>query len=76
MVLNMHANLPLQIERQSPVFSLNACDYLSQVHLEFITSAEAFIAVLKVRFKDAGLHKVKQGQFHFKNAQTMRIIGL
>lgn len=76
MVLSLQANLPQQIERQRPVLFLDACGYLSPVHLEFITSAEAFLAVLKVRFKDAGLQKIERGQFALENAQTKRAVDL
>ena len=76
MVLNVHKNLPRQVERQQPVMFLDACGRLSPVHLEFITSAEAFIAVLKVRFQHAGVRKIERGQFALEEAQTKRAIDL
>ena len=76
LVFNMQANLPKQIERQQPVLFLDACARLSPFHLEFITSAEAFLAVLKVKFKDAGLRKIEKGQFTLEEASTKRTIDL
>ena len=75
-VLNMQMKLPVQIERQQPVIFLDACARLSPVHLEFITSAEAFLAVLKVRFQHAGLRKIKKGQFALEESRTRRLIDL
>lgn len=76
MVLNMQANLPQQVERQQPVLFLDAFNRLSPVHLEFITSAEAFVAVLKVRFQDAGLRKIERGQYSLEEACSNRKIDL
>lgn len=75
-VFHMQMNLPLQVERQQPVIFLDACARLSPVHLEFITSAEAFLAVLKVRFQHAGLRKIEKGQFALEESRTRRIIDL
>jgi len=76
MILNMHASLPQQVERQQPVMFLDACGRLSPVHLEFITSAEAFLAVLKIRFQGIGLRKVEKGQCALEEAKSKRIIDL
>lgn len=76
MVLNLLKNLPQQIERERPVELLDAFGRVCPVHLEFITSAEAFIAVLKIRFKDAGLRKIERRQFALENAKTKRMIDL
>ena len=76
LVLTLHTNLPRQVERERPVELLDACGRYCPVHLEFITSAEAFLAVLKVRFKDAGLQKIERGQFALENSQTKRLIDL
>ncbi len=75
-ILNMQANLPQQMERQQPVSFLDACGRLSLVHLEFITSAEAFLAVLKIRFQDAGLRKIEKGQFALEETRSKRRIDL
>ena len=75
-ILNMQMNLPQQIERQRPVLFLDACGRLSPVHLEFITSADAFLAVLKDRFKDGGLQRIERGQFVLEDARAKRVIDL
>lgn len=75
-ILSMQANLPQQMERQQPVLFLDACGRLSPVHLEFITSAEAFLAVLKIRFQDAGLRKIEKGQFALEETRSKRQIDL
>lgn len=76
LMLSMHTKLPHQVERQQPVMFLDACGRLSPIHLEFITSAEAFLAVLKVQFQDLGVRKIERGQFVLEEAQTKRTIDL
>ena len=44
-----------QILFQKPVVLLDACGRIAPFHLEFITSTEAFISVLKARFKQCGI---------------------
>ena len=75
-VLNMHSHLPHQVERQQPVLFLDACNRLAPVHLEFITSANAFLAVLIDRFKDAGSRKIRRGEFVLEEARSKRLIDL
>ena len=76
LMLKLQTDLPRQVERERPVTLQDACGRFCPVHLDFIDSAEAFIAVLKVRFKDVGLQKVERGQFALENAQTKRPIDL
>lgn len=45
MIFRLQTNLAPQIERERPVILLDACGRLCPVHLEFINSAEAFLAV-------------------------------
>ena len=75
-VLAMQGTMPHQIERQKPVLFLDACGRLSPIHLEFINSAEAFLAVLKVRFRDCGLRKIERKQFALEDTRTKRAIDL
>lgn len=53
--LSLETNLPPQVKLQKPVILLDACGKLAPFHLDFITSEEAFLAVLKVCFKQAGV---------------------
>jgi hypothetical protein len=39
-------------------------------------SCQAFLAVMKIRFKDAGLRKIVNRQFFLSDAQTRRAISL
>ena len=48
---NILKRVPGQIERQQPVFLIDGLGRASPFHLEFIRSAEAFVAVLAVNFK-------------------------
>ena len=72
----MQGTMSHQIERQQPVLFLDACGRLSPIHLEFINSAEAFLAVLKTRFKDYGLQMIEREQFALEESQTKRAVDL
>ena len=50
--------LPPQVLLQNPVTLLDACGKVSAFHLDFTNSTAAFIAVLKVRFKQEGVGSV------------------
>ena len=59
-VLTLHniiTRIPGQVERQQPVFLIDGLGRASPFHLEFIRSAEAFVAVLAVNFKKYGADK-------------------
>ena len=75
-VRTMQGTMSQQIERQQPVLFLDACGRLSPIHLEFINSAEAFLAVLKTRFKDYGLQRIERKQFALEESQIKRAIDL
>lgn len=63
-ILEMLQNIiPPQIQLQQPVIFKDALDRVAPIHLAWITSWEAFHAVLKVRFKDRGLKKVERLEF-------------
>lgn len=47
-------HIPTQVQRQQPVYIIDAFNRESPFHLEFVRSAEAFISVLKVNFKASG----------------------
>ena len=66
--LQLQRELPPQVPLQKPVVLLDACGRVAPFHLEFINSAEAFIAVLKVRFMQSGvtvkgLQKLDRSEF-------------
>ena len=53
--LKLGKQIPPQVLLQRPVVLLDACGKVAPFHLEFINSMEAFVAVLKVRFKQNGV---------------------
>lgn len=54
----------------------DALDRVAPIHLEWINSREAFMAVLKVRFKDFGLHKIQNGEFALQDTGSADDIDL
>lgn len=60
---NLGTSLPAQILQQQPVIFRDALDRVAPFHLEFIDSHEAFVMVLKLRFKDVGLRKIQNGEY-------------
>lgn len=55
---------------------LDALDRLAPVHLEWINSFKAFLAVLKVRFEHNGLQMIKDGRFVLQATKTKRDVDL
>jgi len=68
--------IPAQVLRQQPVMFRDALDRVAPIHLEWINSREAFMAVLKVRFKDFGLHKIQNGEFALQDTGSADDIDL
>ncbi|MCJ1414052.1 hypothetical protein MMC32_000377 [Xylographa parallela] len=67
-VCNLQAlvtQLPSQVERQQPVYLIDALGKAVPFHLEFVRSREAFLAVLKVNFSKigSGAQKIERGEF-------------
>ncbi|KAN0117809.1 hypothetical protein V8E51_003786 [Hyaloscypha variabilis] len=77
-IQQMITNIPGQVERQQPVYMIDALGRHSPFHLEFVRSAEALVAVLKVNFKkyENGAEKIENGQFTIEDAVTRRNIDL
>jgi hypothetical protein len=76
MLENICNALPPQIERQQPVIFRDALNRVAPIHLEWINSHEAFLAVLEVRFKDVGIEKVRRGEFALQKAGATTDIDL
>ncbi|KAH0557146.1 hypothetical protein GP486_005062 [Trichoglossum hirsutum] len=68
--------IPPQVIFQRPVEFLDACGRLAPFHLEFINSSEAFLAILKVRFKHAGLRKIEKQEFTLQETGSKRQLDL
>lgn len=72
--LELEKQIPPQVLLQRPVVLLDACGKMAPFHLEFINSMEAFVAVLKVRFKQngvssQGLKKLDRLEFELHDRQ-------
>ncbi|KAF1962785.1 hypothetical protein CC80DRAFT_512106 [Byssothecium circinans] len=57
--------IPTQVQRQQPVYMIDAFNMESPFHLEFVRSAEALISVLKLNFKASGCGPgmINRGEF-------------
>lgn len=53
--LHLEKQIPPQVLLQRPIVLLDACGNVAPFHTEFINSLDAFVAVLKVRFKQSGV---------------------
>ncbi|KAI9736967.1 MAG: hypothetical protein M1834_000556 [Cirrosporium novae-zelandiae] len=70
-------HIPRQIERQQPVYMIDALRKPSPFYLEFVRSAEALIAVLRVNFKKFGAaEKIDRGEFVIQDTCSKREIDL
>ncbi|MCJ1392155.1 hypothetical protein MMC18_005022 [Xylographa bjoerkii] len=70
--------LPCQVERQQPVFLIDALGKAAPFHLEFVRSREAFLAVLKINFSKirSGAEKIERGEFEIQETHSKRLIDL
>ncbi|KAL8997947.1 MAG: hypothetical protein Q9169_002869 [Polycauliona sp. 2 TL-2023] len=56
-VVQIQLEMPPQVILQKPVTLLDACGQVSAFHLDFINCPEAFLAVLKIRFRQHGVEQ-------------------
>ena len=68
--------IPGQVQRQQPVYLIDAFNKESLFHLEFIRSAEALLAVLKVNIKNSGCDPdiIDRGEFVIEESETQKSI--
>lgn len=76
-MLRTQMSIPPQILLQPPVILLDAFGKIAPFHLDFIDSLEAFTAVLKIRFKQAGvrpagLAKLENREFSIQETRRKR----
>ncbi|MCJ1226930.1 hypothetical protein MMC12_003585 [Toensbergia leucococca] len=69
-ISRLQAEIPAQVLLQKPVILLDACGKVAPFHLDFVTSIEALVAVLKIQFQQSGvtakgLHKLTRSEFIF-----------
>ncbi|KFX91475.1 hypothetical protein V490_05878 [Pseudogymnoascus sp. VKM F-3557] len=70
--ITLQHNIPRQVPLQEPVVFRDALDRVMPIHLDLINSAEAFIAVLKVRFKDIGSEKLDRNEYNLTDENQNR----
>lgn len=80
-MLQLQAKVPPQVLLQQPVIFLDPFGKTAPFHLEFIDSSECFMAVLKVRFSNAGvtpagLSKLDNHDFLIQDSRRRRPIDL
>jgi hypothetical protein len=76
MIVQLQEKIPAQIALQKPVVLLDACGQVAPVHLDFVNSAEAFLAVLRIRFKQSGisirgLQKLDNAEYIFQDQRAV-----
>jgi len=71
-------SLPGQVERNEPVYLIDALNILRPFHLEFITSAEALISVLKdnLRSVRSSSALIDQRKYRIEELETLEAIDL
>jgi hypothetical protein len=70
--------IPAQVQRQQPVYMIDAFNKESPFHLEFIRSAEALISVLKLNLKASGCGPgmIDRGEFLIEECGTQNAINI
>ncbi|KMU85899.1 hypothetical protein CIHG_03428 [Coccidioides immitis H538.4] len=71
-------HIPTQVQRQQPVYMIDAFNKESPFHLEFVRSAEALISILKVNFKASGCGPgmIDRGEFLIEESGTQNLIDI
>jgi len=77
-VQNVVTRIPGQIERQQPVYCIDALGRHMAFHLEFVRSTEASTAVLRSNFRNIGCaaKKIEMGEFVIQDATTKSDVDL
>ena len=80
-VLHVQKSIPPQVLLEQPVILLDCFGKKAPFHLEFINSLDCFMAVLKVRFaqagaKESGIAKLDNHEFSIQDSQHKQFIDL
>ena len=77
-IQNLLTTIPGQVERQQPVYLIDAIGRYTPFHLEFIRSSEALINVLSINFRSLGSasKKIQNGDFAIQDSHTAKDINL
>jgi hypothetical protein len=62
-LLQLQDSLPPQMMLQQPVIFTDALDRIAPIHLDWISTWDAFLAVLELRFAHLGYEKIKRREF-------------
>lgn len=70
--------IPGQVQRRQPVYLIDAFNKESPFHLEFVRSAEALLAVLKINLKETGCgpDMIDRGEFVLEESGTQNSIDI
>ncbi|EUC46322.1 hypothetical protein COCMIDRAFT_67724, partial [Bipolaris oryzae ATCC 44560] len=70
--------IPAQVQRQEPVYLIDAFNRERPFHLEFVRSAEALLAVLKIDIKQSGCdsNMIDRGEYVIEESGTQNLISL
>ncbi|KIW11410.1 hypothetical protein PV08_10710 [Exophiala spinifera] len=60
---SLRNSIPAPVLLQNPIIFRDALDRVAPIHLDWIDSWEAFLAVLRLRFEDVGAQKIRRGEF-------------
>lgn len=74
--IQLQKNIPPQVLLQQPVILHDAIERIAPFHLEFINSAAALKAVLKIRFRHVGLWKILANEYSFRDLNRKADIDL
>jgi hypothetical protein len=74
--IQLRQDVPPQILLQQPVILHDAIGRIAPFHLEFISSAAAFTAVLKVRFQHRGQRKIMAQEWTLREARKQNTINI
>ena len=66
----LQKSIPAQVLLKEPVIFTDALDRIAPIHLDWITSWQAFLAVLEVRFSHLGSSKIKRREFALQESVT------
>jgi hypothetical protein len=72
----MQSNLPPQILFSQPVVLIDAFDRALPFHLETVNSRDVLMAILRERYREAGLQKLTAGEFAIEDTRVNQDIDL
>ncbi|PVH82988.1 hypothetical protein DL98DRAFT_570192 [Cadophora sp. DSE1049] len=77
-IQGMITAIPGQVDRQQPVYMIDALGKTSHFNLEFVRSAEALVAVLKINFRkhSNAEDKIARGDFAIHDSATKQDVDL